>query len=705
MKKPGYLLLLLLALQIVSLQTKASEIPAFLIDSLKPQFSGLDQFIHITELTSEIDDLETLKRFDQNAQYASLQAFGELDRSKEYLAKIKLQSQIPHLSTWTVFLGFFDRVELYFVRSDGTMIKETAGTGRPQSELTQKNDHPLLVNFSIPAKDSVTVYMRVSAWTFGQPSFVFSLYQPENISALINLDKRNLHQGFFHGFLWIMIIYNIFLFYLNREKTYIYYALYMLTISLYFMTWLGILTRYIVPEYPSVYVYVWLITQTAPIFYIQFVRYFLNLKNLLPTWEKLSKILTRAMIIFVLFKAGYYFIFREFGILSFLTQAIVLLGVVFTIGLVISLYQTRNKLARYFILGSLSLGLGMLINFVMSLGGDYSLNYFYSLEIGILGEIVFFSLGLGYKMKTAEADKRKAQDDLIEQLQENEKIQRQANLFLEQKVSERTQEIVEKNRELSNQNEEILAQRNQVEKQKVEIENQNKELLDLNEEKNHLISIVAHDLRNPLASALSMTDLLRKTAENLDEDETECLKIVNSSLNRMDHMIHKILDIRAAEAKKLNLNPVRTDLNKLTREITESFRERAAKKQIELEFKGEPVHATVDQNYYTQVVENLVSNAIKFSPQKKKVMVKMMNGASAKLEVQDQGPGINAEDKKKLFGKFQKLSARPTGGESSTGLGLSIAKKFVEAMDGKIWCESTPGKGASFFVDFNKVED
>ena len=111
--------------------------------------------------------------------------------------------------------------------------------------------------------------------------------------------------------------------------------------------------------------------------------------------------------------------------------------------------------------------------------------------------------------------------------------------------------------------------------------------------------------------------------------------------------------------------------------------------------------AIVDRGYADQVFENLLSNAIKFSPQNKKVYVSVVkkNGRIV-AKVKDEGPGLSDDDKKKLFGKYQKLSAKPTGNETSTGLGLSIVKKFVEAMQGEIWCESTAGEGASFFVAF-----
>jgi len=82
----------------------------------------------------------------------------------------------------------------------------------------------------------------------------------------------------------------------------------------------------------------------------------------------------------------------------------------------------------------------------------------------------------------------------------------------------------------------------------------------------------------------------------------------------------------------------------------------------------------------------------------------MKENGKARAEIKDEGPGLTKDDMKKLFGKFQRLSARPTGGEHSTGIGLSIVKKYVEAMNGKVWCESEPGKGANFIVEFDRSD-
>jgi signal transduction histidine kinase len=134
----------------------------------------------------------------------------------------------------------------------------------------------------------------------------------------------------------------------------------------------------------------------------------------------------------------------------------------------------------------------------------------------------------------------------------------------------------------------------------------------------------------------------------------------------------------------------------------ENFLPRAVAKQQQLQFKNEsgPVTITTDPGVLVQVLENLVSNAIKYSPPQKEIMVRLARSGSAiRCAVEDQGPGLTAEDQKRLFGKFARLSAKPTAGEHATGLGLSIVKRMVEAMNGRVWCESEAGKGAAFVVE------
>ena len=112
-----------------------------------------------------------------------------------------------------------------------------------------------------------------------------------------------------------------------------------------------------------------------------------------------------------------------------------------------------------------------------------------------------------------------------------------------------------------------------------------------------------------------------------------------------------------------------------------------------------------DSTHIHQVVENLVSNAVKYSPYEKNIYINLVSkDNSANIEVRDEGPGIPEHEQTQLFQMYRKLSTTPTGDETSTGLGLSIARKFVEAMHGKIWCKSQLGIGTSFFVQFQLGE-
>ena len=152
---------------------------------------------------------------------------------------------------------------------------------------------------------------------------------------------------------------------------------------------------------------------------------------------------------------------------------------------------------------------------------------------------------------------------------------------------------------------------------------------------------------------------------------------------------------------------VSTDITSLVQEAVTSHGDSASVKNIAVftEIPSEIPFVLADPEGVYQIVENLLSNAIKFSPPD--LSVKVICEVEEKyisLSVKDNGPGITSEDMKKLFGKFQKLSARPTAGEYSTGLGLSIAKTIAEQMGGTLECESVVGKGANFILRLRRSE-
>jgi signal transduction histidine kinase len=229
------------------------------------------------------------------------------------------------------------------------------------------------------------------------------------------------------------------------------------------------------------------------------------------------------------------------------------------------------------------------------------------------------------------------------------------------------------------------------------------ELSRLNEEKNEFMGIAAHDLRSPLGTIQGFSDLLLDDPEMAREEREDFTRRISDTATRMSEMVQNLLDANRIERGEMKLNLAPTELSAPLGGVVEAYRPRAAAKQqsVHLQNEAPPVTVVVDPSVLVQVLENLVSNAVKYSPPGKDIFVRLKKLPDAvRCEVQDEGPGLSAEDQKKLFGKFARLSAKPTGGEHATGLGLSIVKKMVEAMNGQVWCESEPGRGALFIVQF-----
>jgi signal transduction histidine kinase len=238
----------------------------------------------------------------------------------------------------------------------------------------------------------------------------------------------------------------------------------------------------------------------------------------------------------------------------------------------------------------------------------------------------------------------------------------------------------------------------------LELKHARQRLREMNEEKNEFMGIAAHDLRNPLSAIKGYSEMMIEDAQALQHRELEENgRRVLETAARMAEMVQNLLDANRIERGEMQLHLARTDLAAAVAAVLETQRPRAATKQQTLHWQNDAgaVLVLADSFVLAQVIENLVSNAVKYSPLGKNIFVRLKKPAQGgRVEVQDEGPGLSAEDQKKLFGKFARLTAKPTGGEHSTGLGLSIVKKMVEAMNGKVWCESDPGHGATFIVEF-----
>lgn len=250
---------------------------------------------------------------------------------------------------------------------------------------------------------------------------------------------------------------------------------------------------------------------------------------------------------------------------------------------------------------------------------------------------------------------------------------RAANAQLEQHVRERTAELAEANARLRA----------------------------ANAQKDYFISMAAHDLRNPLTLILGFVESLLDSPNCTEEERRRYLTLVQRSAEGMARLLDDLLDIAQIERGQIELHPAAVDLGAFLSEVVAANHLIAERKGIALAYEPppEPITARFDRDRIEQVLNNLISNAVKFSRSGTTVTISAAATVDEiRIAVIDQGPGIPAEETARIFDEFTRGSARPTAGEHSTGLGLAICQRIVALHSGRIEVESEVGRGSRFIV-------
>lgn len=243
-----------------------------------------------------------------------------------------------------------------------------------------------------------------------------------------------------------------------------------------------------------------------------------------------------------------------------------------------------------------------------------------------------------------------------------------------------------------------------IEKQFQELDKTHNELQESHAEQDALMAIVAHDLKAPLNKIFSLLRMIEAFKDNPDQQNAMVAKAYEIIAGGQT-LIDELVLVSSLDKTQKAVELEETNLNDVLQACYSSFLARAADKGIELklEIPGQAVHFHTHRDYLNRILDNLVSNALKFSPRETTVKISMAaNADSCAVSIQDQGPGIAQAEQGQLFRKFAKLSNRPTGGESSTGLGLSIVKTLVEKLKGEITFTSEVGRGTEFRIRFSR---
>lgn len=243
----------------------------------------------------------------------------------------------------------------------------------------------------------------------------------------------------------------------------------------------------------------------------------------------------------------------------------------------------------------------------------------------------------------------------------------------------------------------VSALNKQINQQKSELESTLNELKQNSQEKDRILRTVAHDLRNPIGGIVSLTNVMLE--DDFTEEQKSLLKLVNDTSHNSLELINEILEATNVSSSGINKEPV--EINSLVNNSVEILSFKAAEKdqQIITELLDHPKKLFINQEKIWRVISNLISNAIKFSPNNATIKVKVINGHNeVKIAVSDTGIGIPDNIRNEVFNIFTNAKRPGTAGEKSFGLGLSICRQIMEKHDGKIWFESNVGKGTIFYI-------
>ncbi|MBW1296450.1 sensor histidine kinase [Aquimarina litoralis] len=621
------------------------------------------QYLEDASLNLTIDDIISDKMMS-NFQTNTKETINFSSTASAYWLKFDIKKEVSDNFYLNVGSAFIDVISLYEYDSSGQLIS-TRHTGDDLPFDTREVEiGNYLFELDFDPGTTRTFYLRVKC---DQP--LFFLLRVGTLSNFVAYTHDlDFVQGIYFGFMLLIFLYNLFLYISIRERIYLYYIAYVVIVTWFGASVFGYFFEYFWSDYPIINKFVVISAGLTMITATLFTQQFLNTKESGSRLHKISMIfLIVGFLVCALVIVGFKIEGLKLSQVGLLAMAAYFL----VLGIRFKLKGFRP--AIYYLLAWGALIVGICFTIFESLDMIPVMKYLNPMQIGSAFEVLLLSFALGDRINMYKKQKEDAQLEALISAKENEKLIQEQNIILERKVEERTA---------------VVALRN-------------KELVDLNKEKDMLVSMVAHDLRTPLHQMKGSIWLLDIPNMKLTGDQETYLNAINSSVDRLTDMIGRILDTQALETKKIKLVNETLDIVELVEYVAKCFDLIAKEKNIEIGVEAEMgMHLVeIDKNYMIQVLENLLSNAIKFSNTESKVVLRVHSDThKTRVIVEDNGPGISEDDQKKLFGKFQKLTAQPTAGESSTGLGLSIVKKYVEAMKGTIHCESTLGEGTQFII-------
>ncbi|OJJ16293.1 hypothetical protein BKI52_33915 [marine bacterium AO1-C] len=671
-------------ISILALEHHVQAQPVFKLNTIQDTYSyPLNSYIQIFEDSLGLFNIDQVASKPFASRFSPLSQTTLRNARSVYWLKISLKNNLSQDTKWILHVGYINEATLFTPKPNKGWSSQKSGKFVPisQQEITEGRDS----QFSILLKRNTThtYFLKVANVDARLPRIQANLHSYYRWHRLIS--RRNLVQGLFHGFLWVLALYYVFIYLVMKENVYIHFSLYIVCNSIYFLSVHGFLNETIFGEAPRLNEFAWYATvQFAFVAYFQLLRGFFHTKAFIPRWDKIVSRWSSIRLISI--PIGLIILLVTFNVnrINWIIICSILIDIALSLVVLWKLRTQPVHFLGYFFFGILLYIIGVVTTIVIFLQDTSASILTQPIQAGICLQLLCYAIGLGMRFRYNELQKREHQKILISELKAHQEIFKQVNRDLEEKVEERTQEVAAKNTRLEAQNHVLQEQKDRLES--------------LNNLKAKLFSIISHDLRSPINSIQGVLHLMNSDA--LSQEEVKMLsKNLNNQVQITQNLLDNLLYWSKLQMQGLQLNNTQVNLFQVVDNTLHLFRASNPKSLDIQNYVREDLEVWADANMLALVIRNLVANAMKFTPEKGQVIVdaQPIENQFIKIAITDTGIGITPEDLPKIFDLKSHFTKPGTSQEKGTGLGLMLCKEFVEKQQGSIWVESVLHQGSSFY--------
>ncbi len=581
-----------------------------------------------------------------------------------YWVRFTVRSRSSRHTDWLLEVAYppLDRLELYVARGDRGQgfSHQVGGDRRPFTEREIKHRHPVF-QLRIPAHATRTVYLRVK--TESSMQIPLTLWSPAAFMRKDHDEQAALWA--FYGLMFVMALYNLFIFLTVRDRVYLFVVLQILSTTIFEMTLDGISFEYLWPHAVAfANVALPLTISLGVSASCQACRTFLFTRERLPSADK---VLLGGVALGLLFALLSGFVPYRYSIR--LSVGLTLLMIVPFFVATLTLLRRGFRPARFFLLAWLFFILGVLLQSLKAFG--LVPNTFitdYGIHIGLAAEVVLLSFSLADRINLLKEEKNEAQARALV-------VEREAKENLQAEVDRQTEALREANQQLQ----------------------------DADREKTAFFQNVSHELRTPLTVIINPLErLLDADLRALPTHEVRTrLRAMERNAYRLLRLVNQLLDFARLESGRATVTFEQGDLLTLVEPVVEGFEAFARAKGLTLTFQApqEVPRIYVDAEKLDTVLSNLLSNACKFTDEGGRVLVKItVDDAAVTLSVKDSGIGIAPEDQARIFERFGQADGSTSRRYQGTGIGLALARELVDLMGARLTLDSDVGLGSTFSV-------